>query len=217
MSNIYILGDSHTCYLNYKNVIEDDIYLKEKYYGIEFNFIARIAMSMYRMNYSEYGKIEDFEKNGIIMPAVGEFDVRFNLNRHNNADDLAKDYVLKTIKYFPENKIRFIEPMPEASDDITIKYFIDNPLPPDFPKIIHSFANLEDRVKQYHLLVKSLRKYSYQYGLLEPINLVDEVFKTDILTKEHAIGIHVNKEYAKKIIDLIVEKSFNLDLKEYNI
>lgn len=216
MSSVYILGDSHTCYFNYKNIIEDDINLKSKYHGVEFNFIARISMSMHRMDFSQYAPIDYFNKKSIIMPAVGEFDVRFNLNRHDNADELAEKYVLKTIKYFPEHNIRFIEPMPQASDEITTKYFLDNPPPPDLPKSVHAYADLEDRVKQYHKLIKSLRKYAYKYNLAEPINLIDNIFNTDILTSEHAKGIHVNENYAKKIINYIYETIFFVNLKDWN-
>lgn len=215
-TKIYILGDSHTCYYNYENSIEDDINIKKTYMGINFEFMSRISMSMYRMDYSLYAPLEYFEKDAIIMPAVGEFDVRFNLNRHNNADELAKKYVLKTINYFPNHKIRFIEPMLQASDDITIKHFIDNPPPPDLPPIIHSYAPLEKRVEQQKLLIKYLRKYSEEYGLLKPINLIDNVIKTNILDARHANGIHVNSEYGKKIIFEIVKENFWINFDDFN-
>jgi hypothetical protein len=145
----------------------------------------------------------------IILPMFGYIDCKIQLNRpdNNNPEETVIQYMDSIISSFPNNKVRFIEPIPQFIDDTLIGNGIE----------IHEF---QSRYKNHLKFVHYLKEQSKIRGLEDPI-MVSEVLGTDKLDESYechecdyclyekqSIGIrwdHLKFKYNKNILDHILK------------
>jgi hypothetical protein len=68
--------------------------------------------SAYTLNYKNLN-IPD-ANNLVVLAIFGECDIRNYLPKYNNAKEVVEQYVNKTKEAFPNNRIIFVEPMPQV-------------------------------------------------------------------------------------------------------
>lgn len=149
-----------------------------------------------------FSKIVDQD---LILVWLGYVDIRQMLPKHKNADFTVKQYMDRFIEHFKNSKVRFIEPLPQFKQNI-MKY-----------DELHAIYSYEERLEQNNEFVKSLRKYSDEYGLDKPVsqdqicNAVGLTFDDFTEDKTPNYAPHpldtLKPEYMKKIYDLIIKEA----------
>jgi hypothetical protein len=139
----------------------------------------------------------------IILPEFGYIDCKVQLVKHQNPEEAVTKYMDTFLNAFPNNKIRFIEPIPQ---------FINNlGSGPD----IYDF---KDRYPMHKAFVYHLRKQSEERGLEKPFS-PEEIFGVDKFDESYechecaychepqSIGMrwdHLKAQYNKQLLDHIL-------------
>lgn len=143
-------------------------------------------------------------KETIIVPEFGYIDSKVQLVKYKDPEEAVTRYIDGFLSTFPENKIRFLEPIPQ---------FINNlGTGPDI-------YNFEDRYPMHKAFVANLRKQCNERGLDDPISpeklfgvdKFDESYEChdcDYCLEPTSVGIkwdHLKKQYNKQLLDYILE------------
>ena len=146
-----------------------------------------------------YKEIKD---DGLILAWLGYMDIRQYLAKYNNADQVVKIYMDAVVNFYPNSKIRFIEPLPQFTEMLL-----------KFEGISPSYT-YADRSEQNQKFVDSLRKYSLEYGLEKPISQdqIKEAVGFYEFEPKHTIKDRphptdaLEKKYMSKIYDLFISE-----------
>ena len=153
------------CMQNHMSIINDNL----------ISFSGHRGKTGYKGSYYHdnlYPCLEKFKSpEFVILPWFGYIDVKQFLPREGfqNPKEAVQAYVNNTFDYFQNNKIRFIEPLPQF---VNILGF-GSPLLP-----------FEDRHPYQVEFIKYLREESEKRGLENPINM-EKILGTDRLFAEH--------------------------------
>jgi hypothetical protein len=224
---ILLIGDSHIIRL--RKTLAYDMPVKECYWGLDLDnyqksrcdyehllqgaelpdkvyFSAhkgRHAWGSENIINTLYPCIKEVVKQDTtILPFFGYIDSKIQLVKYKNPKEAVIKYMNGFIKAFPNNKIRFIEPIPQFINNIGTG--------PDI-------YNFEDRYPMHKEFVYHLRKQCQEMGLEPPISPekilgVDkfdesyECHECEYCLMPESIGIkwdHLKKEFNKKILDAI--------------
>ena len=229
-----IIGDSHTLRLRNAlpiSIVEDcyfgpeDIPVTSKciqnhmsktmseYYPVDIYFSGHRGKTGYRGSYYEdnnYPCLEQYkDKEFTIVAWFGYIDVKqfLPLEGFKNPEVAVKTYIDRTLAYFKDNKVIFVEPLPQFTNILGF----GSPLLP-----------FEERQPYQEAFIKYLRLECEARGLDKPISIenilgvdrLDESFEChtcrDCIDPEYS-GFkldHPNKETFKKIMDGMIN---NLD------
>jgi hypothetical protein len=168
----------------------------------------KIMLSKMNEGWNPKVSFKEVEESDLIMPWIGYIDIRQYLPVHQNADEVAKIVVDKFIKFFPDKKIRFIEPLPQFTE-MLLKY-----------EGIHPSYTYEERLEQNKLYIEGLRKYSKEAGFMEPVSQQDiyrvtgrNEFTTDMTHNRAPHPVDgLKDEYHAKIYELFrdeIEKTIS--------
>jgi hypothetical protein len=141
----------------------------------------------------------------VIFPAFGYIDSKIQLVTHKNPEEVVKRYVDAYLENFPNNKIRFIEPLPQFINNLGSGSQI---------------FNFEDRYPNHLAFTNYLKEYCNEMGLDKPISQsdilgvdkLDESFECHDCAycfEEQSIGMrwdHLKVKYNELIINKIIEK-----------
>lgn len=144
------------------------------------------------------------KKNTFIFPSFGYIDSKVQLVKHKNPKEAVEKYVNGFLDTFPNNKIRFVEPIPQ---------FINNlGTGPDI-------CDFKDRYPMHKEFVLHLRELLHKLNLDEPIS-PEKIFGVDKFDESYechecdycldltSLGIkwdHLKPEYNKQILDAILK------------
>ena len=147
---------------------------------------------------------EVVKRNTFIFPSFGYIDSKVQLVKHKNPKEAVERYVNGFLDTFPNNKIRFVEPIPQ---------FINNlGTGPD----IYDF---KDRYPMHKEFVLYLRELLHKLNLDEPIS-PEKIFDVDKFDDSYechecdycldptSLGIkwdHLKPEYNKQLLDAILK------------
>jgi hypothetical protein len=143
----------------------------------------------------------------IVMPWMGYIDCRTYLAKYKNTEELVQQYVDKTLDFFSESKIRFIEPFPQFDFLGTYNY--------------HEGFNHKQKTQENDLFIELLHKYSDKAGLMTPVSqsIVYDSVGADKLTKrnvrqggeyhDYTLLDALRPEYNKKIYHKLIEEVKN--------
>ena len=144
-------------------------------------------------------------KDTIILPFFGYIDAKIQLVKYQNPEEAVKKYVDGFVEGFPDNRIRFIEPIPQFINNIGTG---------------NSIYNFEDRYPMHKEFIYHLNKYCKELGLEDPISPakilgVDkfdesyECHECDYCLSPEGLGVkfdHLKPEFNKTILDAIIAK-----------
>jgi hypothetical protein len=192
MKNITIVGDSHSealasgfCEFARINKID-----------IKTNYIRYGGVCAYNVDYNNINKHD--VQGDVILAHFGENDCRRKLPRYNNAEETAKKYIEKTLEYFKDNRVIFVQHPPQALDELTH----------EFQFAQKSFNPLSERLKQQRIFYKTLENYDG----IEVIKIYD-VLGIEVGTEDDLQdGCHLTRsnvvalaEYINNYIDKAVD------------
>jgi hypothetical protein len=215
-----IIGDSHVLRL-IKTLVKpkphSDCICKEKHSIYTQGLPVEVKMSWHKgkcawksqeiINQLNPCVKKNIKKETIILPFFGFIDCKIQLNRYDDVEETVSRYMQAYFDAFPENEIRFIEPMPQFIDD----QLIGN------GKEIHKF---ESRYNNYKKFVYYLRSKSEINGLKKPIS-IENILGVDQLDESYechecayclepeSIGIrwdHLKFNYNKIICEEILKE-----------
>lgn len=185
MRTIYIMGESHTESLGWRN----DEFGSE---DTRFLFRRIKAKTAWNLHY-EIEEIDSFDpsENVLYMPALGEVDIRFHLYAKNNTEEVVSNYVKRSVEKFGKNNVRFMGPVPPSSMEL---------YPNEFK------GSVEDRYKIFEQFMFFLNSYSSFYGLEKPIDIRDAVgMKAFPDSYYREDGYHLSPEPQKFILYYLLE------------
>lgn len=81
--------------------------------------------SAYSLDYDEIGHIPNIDGQ-IILAYFGECDIRNNLPKYDNAEEVVDIYIKKTQDKFSNNEIYFIQPAPQHIDNIESRFSFED-------------------------------------------------------------------------------------------
>lgn len=186
---LYIIGDSHTELLSY---------IHTHYYkpnNILFLFTRLNAKTAWNLNLkkeeliSEKGSIFNYRENKeiIIMPALGEVDIRFHLHFFKNTKEVVKKYVNEVVNHFQNNQVKFLLPVPPSS----------------FENLEHSEGSILERKLIYNDFCFYLEEESKNHNLLPPVSILEALGCDEILNKDYRDGCHLSNEKAIKVLEYL--------------
>lgn len=214
MSNIYIIGDCHVTRLQQQDLKNNSISIT--FWGRGGQSIAKFDPSKFTELNVEASQIE-FQEKGTELPKVttwsdikddgtavfwlGYIDAKNYLHKYQNADELARNYILLIKEHFPNSKIIIIEPHPQFKDSIFMKA-------ENIPVVTY-----KNRKKQSYLLCQAIRRYSAesdievitQDQILEAIGL-EEITKNEMAGYYKEPNDGLDPKYVEKIYRLILSK-----------
>lgn len=228
MTKILIIGDSHTFrmvnsidqeYIDYCkwNNTESagsinskcDAYHITKSYNlpIDIYFSGHKGRSAYSYSFIDGFPCikENLSDDTIVLPFFGYIDIKNLLPTHKNTKEAVSKYIKNNLDFFKNNKIRFIEPIPQFINILGT----GNVLLP-----------FEDRYPYHIEFINELRKQSEENGLEKPIN-TESIFEIDKFDESYechdciSCNDPVNKnvkldhlkiEFNRKIVDKIVKE-----------
>jgi len=141
----------------------------------------------------------------VILPSFGYIDAKIQLVRYKDPEETVDKYINTFLNEFPNNKIKFVEPIPQ---------FINNlGTGPDI-------YNFEDRYPMHKEFIFHLRKQCEERGLEKPISPEEilgvdrfdesyECHECDYCLSPESEGIkwdHLKEIFNKKIIDKILSE-----------
>ena len=140
-----------------------------------------------------------------IFPFFGYIDAKIQLVKYKDPEEAVNRYIDTFLKEFPNNPIKFIEPIPQFINNIGTG--------PDI-------YNFEDRYPMHKDFVYHLRKQCLERGLPKPIS-PEKIFGVDKFDESYechecdycllpeSIGIkwdHLKEEFNKKLLDAILSE-----------
>jgi hypothetical protein len=142
----------------------------------------------------------DIKDDGTAIFWLGYIDAKNYLHKYQNADEVAKNYILLIKEYFPNSKIIVIEPHPQFKDSIFMQG-------ENIPVV--SYRN---RKEQNDLLCQAIRKYSAEFGIDKVItqDQILEAIGLEEITKNEMAGYYkepndgLDPKYVEKIYQLIL-------------
>jgi lysophospholipase L1-like esterase len=174
MKYITIVGDSHAEGLA-SGFCE---FARINNVNIKTGFVLYKGECAYNVDYNETN-IHDLT-NDIILANFGENDCRRKLPKYKNAEETAKKYIEKTLSYFKDNRVIFIQPSPQALDELTHEF--------QFSK--KNFYPLAERLEQQRIFNDALAKYDG----IEVINMKDAIGLEIGTEKDLQDGCHLNRD-----------------------
>lgn len=175
---IHLIGDSHTDKIRYSNL--------EYTNNIQYSFHQGNSAYSFDYKKNNFKKIND---GGLVVPWFGYIDCKVHLPLKLDTIYTVKRYMTKTLDYFTNNQIRFMEPIPQLIR-IDEDGVVDRPY--------------EERLEQHNLFVKYLHKYSQEFGLQEPIRTAD-IIGVDVNTVQYEFESRLQPQAYKKILEHLVE------------
>jgi hypothetical protein len=227
--NLLIIGDSHTlrlrsskdsappkeCLWNHDTprnsaCIENHLG-KSKNLPIEIYYSGHKGKTGYAGTYyknNNYPCLSNFlDEKTIVLPWFGYIDIKqfLPVPEFKKSEDAVSNYIDKTLEYFKNNKVRFIEPLPQFINAIGTGY----------PRL-----SFEERQPHYKEFLQELRAQCDLRGLEKPINIedvlgvdsLDESFEchecNDCLANpfKPLLLDHPKKVYFEKILDAIIKE-----------
>ena len=174
MRYITIIGDSHA--ENLKVGVAEFARLNN--IDVKINLITYHGKCIYNVDYADINT-QDFSKD-IILVHFGEVDIRRKLPKYNNAEETAKKYIEKTLDHFKNNRVIFVQPAPQALDELTY----------EFQSSEKEIYFLSERIKQQRIFNKTLENYKG----IEIIKIIDAI-GIEIATEDNVHdGCHLNRE-----------------------
>jgi hypothetical protein len=183
--------------------------------NVELYISGHPGRSALNFNYDEFGSGAQKEilnlsidKSFTVMPWLGYIDIRNwipqkNINSYKNSKEVVKIYVDNTLKKFSNNKVIFIEPLPQFITYITSRWmnFSSDP------------ANeFEERYQSHLDFVQELKEYCLELNLPEPISpskiLDTDMIETYMQPKKPIklfLNDHMTEEYYEKILFSILK------------
>ena len=227
--NLLIIGDSHVLRLRnskgsdrLEDCLWDDEtrvnsncfqhhFAKSKDLPIEIYYSGHRGKTAYAGTYYEnniYPCIKNFiDKETLVLAWFGYIDIKqfLPLADTKKSEHAVSNYIDKTLAYFKDNKVRFIEPLPQFINAIGT----GNPL--------FSFEERDPHQKEF---LEELRRQCEIRGLEKPISIenilgvkaLDESFEchecNDCINNplKPLLLDHPKKEYFEKILDAIVKE-----------
>lgn len=141
----------------------------------------------------------------LILPAFGYIDAKIQLVKYKDPEEAVTRYIDTFLNEFPNNRIRFIEPIPQFVNNLGTG--------PDI-------YNFEDRYPMHKEFVYHLRKQCEERGLESPIS-PEKVFGVDKFDESYecheceyclspeSAGIkwdHLKDEFNKKMLDAVLSE-----------
>lgn len=125
-------------------------------------------------NLMEMLPFSSIKGSDIIMPWMGYIDCRNYLPKYNNAEEVVKNYVEETLRFFDGTNVRFIEPFPQFDVLGTHNYL--------------EAYSYEVKAHQSNMFIELLHQYSDKAGLMPPVSqsIVYDAVGEKRLTKKHA-------------------------------
>jgi hypothetical protein len=173
MKYITIIGTSHDTGLS----VGFSEFARINKIDIKTHTIIYPAEYAYRVDYNGVNKHDVC--GDIILAYFGERDCRRKLPKYNNAEETAKKYIQKTLEHFKDNRVIFIQPPPQALDELTHEF--------QYSQV--AFNPLAERLKQQRIFYKTLENYEG----IEVIKMMD-VLGIEVATEENVYdGCHLNR------------------------
>ncbi len=162
----------------------------DKYFQGDKFWHNRIRLKSYIIpgvlsHHLDYNKLNiDNTEGKIILAYVGECDIRNYLGLYDNTYNVVSDYVKKTQDRFPNNKIYFIQPVPQHPDSTTSKHLLSYEL------------RYEQQCKFYDALS------SHGVNIIDNKNVIGTYVLSDKHTNDQC---HYNDFYIRKLMMHIYE------------
>lgn len=170
MKKAYLIGDCHLSRVyEYHNELNENIDIKFwalaglKIFNINFNLLENQLSSKTEIGNKDSFLFQKPEDGSLVILWIGYVDIRQNLPKHKNADEIIKKYVLHVKEYFKNCKVIFVEPLPQF-DKMYLKY-----------EGISASYSYEERIEQNNIFINSLKKYAKEFLSTIPINQ-NEIF-----------------------------------------
>ena len=174
MKYITIIGDSHAEGIS-SGLSE---FARINNVDIKTEFVKYHGGYAYKVDYSNINTADLYGHT--LLFHFGENDCRRKLPKYKNAEETAKTYIQKTLEHFKDNRLIFIQPVPQALNELTHEFQFS-------PK---EFNPLEKRIEQQRIFNKTISEYKG----IEYISMQD-VFGIEVATAEYlADGCHLNRE-----------------------
>lgn len=193
MKRLILIGDSHIqgLYAAWTELVR----LQESNFEVEF--IEYSGISAYSVDFSNINpeQIEDH----IIFLCFGENDIRRRLPKHDNAKEVVQRYIDKAKFHFKDNRIIFLQPVPQAIDHLTDEFKKKN-------KAMEGFIpyTLEERLAQQNNFYAALEESGEE--VIKMIDCLGVNFTTE---KELEDGCHLNREHWLESVRYINHKIVN--------
>jgi hypothetical protein len=153
LKTVYIIGDSHAEGLGWAS----ESYKSDTLKVVSQRIKAKTAWNL-------HFEIEELicpqDKDFIVMPTLGEVDVRFHLAAKKNTETVVSNYVERTVNAFPNNEVRFLTPNPPSQIEL---------IPNEYK------GSLEERLEIYDEFVSHLDSFSSKYGLKAPVAVQEAI------------------------------------------
>jgi hypothetical protein len=212
----FVIGDCHTARLNVASGIRSDV----KFWGIDGlnayslpNQYAEFKKTNFVCKYDENGNLlktsithfNDYQDAENIYICVGYVDIKQNLPKYKNSDEIVKKLVEESLLFFKDKKLYFIEPFPQ---------FVDTTFDDKENNFIYTFFDFKSRFKENNNYLKALKKYCKMYNIpiLISQNNIYDVLGFNIFDKKVSFFIDnkyidaVKPEHYKIISDYLISK-----------
>ncbi|CAB4145984.1 hypothetical protein UFOVP1491_22 [uncultured Caudovirales phage] len=214
--SIHFIGDSHVIGLNnafisffdtieIKNEDTGKRYPDEEYRSsydknndITYHFHSKPGRLAYNVDYNNLNFSKYIKKGDIIIPFLGECDIRLYLHRFNNTQKVVENYVRNTKNHFKDNAIFFLTPLAPINQmyEISLKnkeYGNYN----THPKV---------RIKEYKIFMDYLYKICIELSLPAPIDISLRKNYISAIHRDWDM-VHVKLEHSKKMVKKIMKRS----------
>lgn len=182
MKNITIIGDSHA---ETVNSAWDDLTRLQRS-QVKTKSIIYSGVSAYNIDYSNLDKSEI--EDSTILLVFGECDIRRHLPKFNNAQEVVQKYVHNSLEYFKGFDVIFMQPIPQAIDELTH----------EFNHNIQAWHSFEKRMEQQKIFYDSLMNSDQKV-----ISMFDAIGQ-EFLTSDHTDdGCHLNRDIATTLVEYI--------------
>jgi hypothetical protein len=184
MKYITIIGDSHaenlaSGFTEYS--IINNINVRTGHISYNGGFV-------YNLDYSGLN-MHDLNSN-IILAHFGENDIRHQFPKHKNAERTAKKYIEKTLDFFKDNRVIFIGPVPQASNEVI----------EEFDAYKTGFYPIEKRIEGQRIFNKTLAEYEG----IEFISM-QKILGIEVATKEYLQDeCHLNRDSGLNAAEYII-------------
>lgn len=187
MKNILLIGDSHIqgLYAAWTEIIR----FQES--DCEIEFLEYSGVSAYSVDFSNITQSQIQDK--VILMCFGENDIRRRLPKYNNATEVVAKYIQKAKDHFKNNRIIFLQPVPQALDHLTDEFKKKN-------KDMQGFIpyTLEERLVQQNNFYRALEESGEEVVTMAGCLGVN--FTTE---KELEDGCHLNRQHAIDVVRYI--------------
>jgi hypothetical protein len=141
------------------------------------------GVSAYNVDYSNLDRSDI--NNTTILFTFGECDIRRHLPKYKNPEEVVEKYVNTSLKFFKGLDVVFMQPVPQAIDELTYEFNSNK-------EAWHPF---EERMAQQKIFYESLKNYN------QKVIDISEAIGIDHLTSEYTDdGCHLTRKTA---IDLV--------------